>query len=81
MLLVMYDKNHLDISIFAQKENLKEEVMQHMQGLKKALNSVGITPGIVKLMDLKESEQKSEEEESFENIYEHQIGLGINIKV
>ena len=80
MLLVMYDKNHLDISIFAQKNNLKEEIMEHLQGLKKSLSSVGIVPGSIKLLDL-EDEEKTKKENNFIQEYEQQIGFGVNIKV
>ena len=81
MLLVMYDKNHLDISIFAQKDNLKEKIMEHLQGLKKSLNSVGIVPGAIKLLDFKEEGEQIKKEDSFENLYDQHLGFGINIKV
>jgi len=81
LLLVMYDKNHLDISIFAQKQMLKDEVSEHLQGLKKSLNSVGIIPGTIKLLDLKEENEKKEEETVYNNSNDQQIGFGVNIKV
>lgn len=81
LLLVMYDKNHLDISIFAQKQKLKEEVSDHLQGLKKALSSVGIVPGTIKLLDLKEEEQNKEEQIYVHNEKDVQLGFGVDIKV
>ncbi|NQY95416.1 MAG: flagellar hook-length control protein FliK, partial [Campylobacteraceae bacterium] len=81
MLLIMYDENHLDISIFAQKQNLKNEFKEHLQNLKQSLSSVGIVPGTIKLLDLKEENEKTKEEDSFTDVYEYQTEFGINIKV
>ena len=80
MLLAMYEKNHLDISIFAQKDILKNEIQEHLQGLKKSLNSVGIIPGSIKLLDLKD-EDKPKQEETFINEYNQKLGFGVDIKV
>ena len=81
MMLIMYDENHLDISIFAQKDRLKKEFINHLQTLKQSLSAVGIIPGTIKLLDLKEDQEKTIEEDSFEDIYTQQTGFGINIKV
>jgi len=81
MLLIMYDENHLDISIFAQKQNLKDEFKEHLQNLKKNLSGVGIVPGTIKLLDLKEDEVKGKSEEVFADVYEEHLGFGVNIKV
>jgi len=81
LLLVMYDKNHLDISIFAQKQTLKDEVSEHLQGLKRSLSSVGIVPGTIKLLDLKEEDEKKEENIYTNSENDEQLGFGVNIKV
>ena len=80
MLLAMYDENHLDVSIFAQKNILKEEIQEHLQGLKKNLSGAGIVPGSIKILDLKD-EEKVKKEDGFINETPQQLGFGVNIKV
>ncbi len=81
MMLIMYDENHLDMSIFAQKDKLKSELSSHLQTLKQSLSAVGIIPGTIKLLDLKEEPEKTKEEDSFADVYTQQTGFGLNIKV
>jgi len=81
MMLIMYDENHLDMSIFAQKDKLKNELSSHLQSLKQSLSSVGIIPGTIKLLDLKEEAKKPKEEDSFADVYTQQTGFGVDIKV
>jgi len=81
MMLIMYDENHLDMSIFAQKDKLKNELSSHLQTLKQSLSAVGIIPGTIKLLDLKEEPEKTIEEDSFDDVYTQQTGFGLNIKV
>jgi len=81
MMLVMYEENHLDMSIFAQKDKLKKELSSHLQSLKQSLSAVGIVPGSIKLLDLKEEPEKTKEEDSFADVYTQQTGFGLNIKV
>lgn len=82
LLLVMYEKNHLDISIFAQKKTLKDEVSQNLQALKRALSGAGIIPGNIKLLDLKE-ENETKDELTYTNNHNdiQDLDFGVNIKV
>ena len=60
LMLGLYDKNKLDLTIYAQREHFKTAIRDNMQQLKIALNSVDLIPVNVKLLDLKE-ENKSED--------------------
>ena len=59
LMLALYDKNKLDLTVYAQREHFKTAIRDNMQQLKIALNSVDLIPVNVKLLDLKE-ETKSE---------------------
>lgn len=80
LLLAMYEKNKLDISIFASRDVFKKLVREHLTKLKQSLNSVGLIPMNIKLIDLKEPKVEKKEEKT--NIYNQttDMGLGINIK-
>ena len=60
LMLALYDKNKLDLTVYAQREHFKTAIRDNMQQLKIALNSVDLIPVNVKLLDLKE-ENKSED--------------------
>jgi hypothetical protein len=60
-MLALYDKNKLDLTIYAQREHFKIALRDNMQKLKIALNSVEMIPVNIKLLDLKEESQLKEE--------------------
>ncbi|MBU0925512.1 hypothetical protein KKG81_11535 [bacterium] len=60
LMLGLYDKNKLDLTIYAQREHFKTAIRDNMQKLKVALNSVELIPVNIKLLDLKEENQSSE---------------------
>jgi hypothetical protein len=61
LMLALYDKNKLDLTIYAQREHFKIAIRDNMQKLKIALNSVEMIPVNIKLLDLKEESQSKEE--------------------
>ena len=61
LMLALYDKNKLDLTIYAQREHFKTALRDNMQKLKIALNSVELIPVNIKLLDLKEESQLKEE--------------------
>ena len=61
LMLGLYDKNKMDLTIYAQREHFKIALRDNMQQLKVALNSVDLIPVNIKLLDLKEEKGVVEE--------------------
>ncbi|MDD2292529.1 MAG: flagellar hook-length control protein FliK, partial [Aliarcobacter sp.] len=60
LMLALYDKNKLDLTVYAQREHFKIAIRDNMQQLKIALNSVDLIPVNIKLLDLKEEKESSD---------------------
>ena len=82
LMLAMYDKNKIDLTIYAQREHFKTAIRDNMQALKVALNSVDLIPVNIKLLDLKEeqSEKKDPAQTYMENSYTQTINSSIDIR-
>ncbi len=84
LMLGLYDKNKLDMTIYAQREHFKTAIRDNMQKLKIALNNVDLIPVNIKLLDMKEENSKEKPIEIYtENSYNQNFDLnsGINIRV
>jgi len=83
LMLALYDKNKLDLTIKTQRDHAKEKFRDNLQKLKQNLNNVNLIPVNIKLLDLKEeSEQKEEPTQSYaKNAYNNQLGSSIDIRV
>lgn len=84
LMLGLYDKNKLDMTIYAQREHFKTTIRDNMQKLKIALNNVDLIPVNIKLLDMKEENSKEKPIEIYtENSYNQNFDLnsGINIRV
>ena len=57
LMLGLYDKNKLDMTIYAQREHFKTAIRDNMQKLKIALNNVDLIPVNIKLLDMKEDKK------------------------
>ena len=68
-MLSLYDKNKLDLTIYAQKEEFKIEIRENMQKLKIALNNANLIPVNIKLLDLKEEKEATPEQIYLDNSY------------
>ena len=84
LMLALYDKNKLDLTVYAQREHFKTAIRDNMQQLKIALNSVDLIPVNIKLLDLKdENESKNKPTQTYiNNSYNQNINLtsGIDIR-
>jgi hypothetical protein len=83
LLLSMYDKNKLDLSIFASKESFKQAIRENFFKLRTALNQADLIPINIKIIDLKK-EKEIEAVVKKQNIYNQDnldLGFGVNIKV
>lgn len=85
LMLALYDKNKLDLTIYAQREHFKTALRDNMQKLKIALNNVELIPVNIKLLDLKEDNQtKNEPTQIYQNNSYNQnlnTNSGIDIRV
>ena len=82
LMLAMYDKNKIDLTIYAQREHFKTAIRDNMQSLKVALNSVDLIPVNIKLLDLKEEqvEKKDPAQTYMENSYSQTISSSIDMR-
>ncbi|RXJ94763.1 hypothetical protein CRU94_08350 [Arcobacter sp. AHV-9/2010] len=73
LMLFLYDKNKLDLTIYAQREHFKVAIKENLQTLKKALNSVELIAVNVKLLDMKDDKKEDTLEQKYQNFYEDSI--------
>ncbi|AZL54172.1 flagellar hook-length control protein FliK [Aliarcobacter skirrowii] len=73
LMLFLYDKNKLDLTIYAQREHFKVAIKENLQTLKKALNSVELIAVNVKLLDMKDDKKEDNLEQKYQNFYEENI--------
>ncbi len=83
LMLGLYDKNKIDITIQAQREHFKVKVRDNIKQLKKALNNVDLIPVNIKLLDLKEEDKvKKEKTDTYVNNYDtNSLNTGLDIRV
>ncbi|WP_072680773.1 hypothetical protein [Arcobacter sp. LA11] len=79
LLLSLYDKNKLDLTIYASKDSFKQSIRENSSKLKQALNSVDLIPVNIKIIDLKKEEESKEVNQT--NLYNQNIDLGFGIDI
>jgi hypothetical protein len=81
LLLSLYDKNKLDLTIYASKESFKQSIRENATKLKQALNSADLIPVNIKIIDLKKEEDQPKETQQVNSFNQDiNLGFGINIK-
>jgi len=83
LMMAMYDTNKIDLTIYAQRDHFKTAVKENLQSLKQALNEVELIPVNIKLLDLKEDNEKTTTEKKtdvFVNPYSTQTN-SVDIRV
>ncbi len=80
LMLALYDKNKLDLTVYASKDSFKGLVKKNLTKLKQALNHVNLVPINIKIIDFKKEESKKEEQKTMYN-QNNDISLGLNIRV
>ncbi len=81
LMLGLYDKNKLDLTIYAQREHFKTAIRENIQKLKIALNSVDLIPVNIKLLDMKDEKEKETPSQVYlNNSYNQTINSGIDIR-
>ena len=82
LMLALYDKNKLDLTIYAQREHFKIELRDNLQKLKIALNNVDLIPVNIKLLDMKDEEKQEQPTQIYmNNAYNQVINSSIDIRV
>jgi len=83
LMLGLYDKNKLDLTIYAQREHFKIALKDNLQKLKIALNSVDLIPVNIKLLDMQDEEKQENKPTQvyINNAYNQTINSSIDIRV
>ncbi len=83
LLLSLYDKNSLDITVFANTDYAKEMIRDNLGSLKRGLNSIEIIPRNIKILDLKEEKEVEKQPTNVytQNNHVTDINFGVDIKV
>lgn len=79
MLLMLYDKNKIDLSLYAQKTDFKNMFKDNLKELKQALNKVGLIPTNFKILDEKKEKKQDKIHSPYDSFKD--TSFGINIKV
>ena len=80
LLLSLYDKNKLDLTIYASKDSFKQAIRENAIKLKQALNKANLIPVNINILNLIEIEDKPKEEQQIE-VYSQNINLGFGIDI
>ncbi len=80
LMLALYDKNKLDLTIHASKDSFKKLIQENLPKLRQALNQVDLIPSNIKIIDLKKEKPKKEEQKIIYS-QNNNISLGLNIRV
>ena len=80
LLLSLYDKNKLDLTIYASNENFKQSIRENSIKLKQALNSVDLIPVNINIIELKKEEEKPKEQQQAD-LYKQNMNLGFGIDI
>jgi flagellar hook-length control protein FliK len=62
LLLALYDKNKLDLTIYASKNSFKETLQKSLPKLRSSLNSVDLIPVNIKIVDIKKEDTKEQKQ-------------------
>lgn len=80
LLLALYDKNKLDLTIYVSKDSFKETIKENFSKLRQSLNSANIVPVNVKIIDIKKEETKESKQLNMFN-QNNNNSFGIEIRV
>ncbi len=82
LLLALYDKNKIDITVYVSKEYFKKTFRENLTKLKQALNSVNLVPTNINIIDMKkDKEQENQKINSNPYARNQDLDTGFNIRV
>ncbi len=83
LLLALYDKNKLDLTIYASKNSFKKSIQEALPKLRSSLNSVDLIPVNIKIVDIKKEDTKEQKQMNQFNQNDDFINpsFGVDIRV
>lgn len=78
LLLGLYDKNKLDLTIYATKDHFKEAIKENIFKLKRAMNSVELIPVNIHILDF---DKDKKEEVKKTDVYNQNTNLGFGVDI
>lgn len=79
IMLLMYNDNHLNISIYAQKKELENKIKDNIEKLKKSMNLAGAIPVKITFLEIDKVKKKSAKTNSYKN--NDEANFGVNVKI
>jgi hypothetical protein len=80
LMLGLYDKNKMDLTIYAQRDHFKIAIQDNIKDLRVALNNADIIPVNIRLLDMKDSIEETPTSSYINNVFNQNISSGIDIK-
>jgi len=83
LLLALYDKNKLDLTIYSSKNSFKKSIQEALPKLRSSLNSVDLIPVNIKIVDIKKEDTKEQKQMNQFNQNDDFINpsFGVDIRV
>ncbi|WP_129008267.1 flagellar hook-length control protein FliK [Arcobacter sp. CECT 8983] len=78
LLLGLYDKNKLDLTIYATKDHFKQAIKENIFKLKRAMNSVELIPMNIHILDF---DKEKKEEIKKADVYNQNTSLGFGVDI
>lgn len=79
LMVMLYEDNHINLSVFAQKKEFIEIFKDNMKDLRIGLNKLGLIPSSMHFYDALKDEKLRKQTQEF--ISDTQIDMGINIQI
>ena len=80
LLLALYDKNKLDLTVYISQESFKQAFRENSIKLKQALNSADLIPVNINIIDMKKDKEESSVKKQTD-IYSQNQGLNMGVDI
>ncbi|QKF82266.1 flagellar hook-length control protein FliK [Halarcobacter ebronensis] len=81
LLLALYDKNKLDLTVYLSKESFKQTFRENSVKLKQALNKVNLIPVNIKIIDMQEEKEETSKVKKQTDVYNQNSSLNMGIDI
>ncbi|RXJ70026.1 flagellar hook-length control protein FliK [Halarcobacter ebronensis] len=81
LLLALYDKNKLDLTVYLSKESFKQTFRENSVKLKQALNKVNLIPVNIKIIDMQEEKEEISKVKKQTDVYNQNSSLNMGIDI
>jgi len=79
LMIMLFEDIHVNISVFAEKEEFTQLVQENLSDLKQGINKLGLIPSNIQLFDALKDKKLKEDTRNFAS--STQLGSGLNIEV